>query len=218
MVAITGTGRRSMRSSRALTRLTPSTTCCSLLISSNSRTSAPTMKPFSLPEPSTRPRILLSRTPPSTCSTICASSSSGRWPREFWLSPSRSNAAQAIPCWSIEKRQSRNAISAMVASLRRTLHCPGIVAGRHVMGPYLGRIEMVDGDGALGELFQLAQHRPFAFRQHVLGDGLADPIVAVQAPHAAGTHGTVEFLFSRLGLDRLGEGHLQEAGGIVGAV
>ena len=44
---------------------------------SNSRTSAPTMKPFSLPEMKTRPRIDLSRAPCSTRSTMAPSSSSG---------------------------------------------------------------------------------------------------------------------------------------------
>ena len=73
------------------------------------------MKPFSLPEMKTSPRIDLSRAPSSARSMIMASSSSGRRPSEFWLSPSRSNTAQAMPCMSIEKRQSRNAfMSSMV--------------------------------------------------------------------------------------------------------
>ena len=90
-------------------RETLSTTCVSSVSCSNSRTSAPTMKPFSLPDMKTRPRIDLSRAPSSARSMIMASSSSGRRPSEFWLSPSRSNTAQAMPCMSTEKRQSRNA-------------------------------------------------------------------------------------------------------------
>ena len=93
------------------------------------------MKPFSLPEMKTSPRIDLSRAPCSARSTMAASSSSGRRPSEFWLSPSRSNTAQAMPCMSIENRQSRNALmSAMIlephsaAALRiaRAL-CPAVM-------------------------------------------------------------------------------------------
>ena len=61
--------------------------------------------------------MALSRAPCSTRSTIVASSSSGRRPSEFWLSPSRSNTAQAMPCGSIEKRQSRNAFMSVMALL-----------------------------------------------------------------------------------------------------
>src|SRR6185295_2316945 len=184
---------------------------------SNSRTSAPTMKPFSLPEMKTSPRIDLSRAPSSARSMIMASSSSGRWPSEFWLSPSRSNTAQAIPCGSTEQRQSRKpCISVMMfASLCRTLHRPRIVTGRHVMRPHLGRIEVVHGDGTRGQLFQLAQHLAFTLREHVLGAGLADPLVAMHAPHGAGPHCSIELPFGGLGLDRLGKRHFQEPGWIV---
>ena len=84
------------------------------------------MKPFSLPDMKTRPRIDLSRAPSSTRSMIMASSSSGRRPSEFWLSPSRSNTAQAMPCMSTEKRQSRNAFMSSMA-----LYLAGFVSMRH---------------------------------------------------------------------------------------
>src|SRR5581483_1569958 len=117
--------------------------------------------------------------PASTRSMIIASSSSGRRPREFWLSPSRSNTAQAIPCTSMEKRQSRNALISIMAlylagtllasrrrrarrrgpciSLGGALHRPRVVAGHHVVRLDLGRIEVVDGDHALGEPLHLGQ-------------------------------------------------------------
>ena len=58
-----------------------------------------------------------------------------RRPSEFWLSPSRSNTAQAIPCISMEKRQSRNAFmssmalephSAAALCMARAL-CPAVI-------------------------------------------------------------------------------------------
>ena len=66
------------------------------------------------------------RAPPARLrSTIIASSSRDRRPSEFWLSPSRSNTAQAMPCGSIENRQSRKSVHVGVmastpASLRRS--------------------------------------------------------------------------------------------------
>ena len=83
------------------------------------------------------------------------------------------------------------------------------------MGPHLGRIEMVHGNRAMRQLFQFAQHLPFAVAQDLLGNCLADPIVAMHALHGAGAHGAVELAFGGFRLDRLGKGHFQEAGGIV---
>jgi hypothetical protein len=60
------------------------------------------MKPFSLPEMKTRPRMACSRALFSALSTIAPSSSSARRLKEFWLSPSRSNTAQTMPCMSTE--------------------------------------------------------------------------------------------------------------------
>ena len=157
----TGTGMRSMRSSMRRTGVMPSITCASVASGSNSRTSAPTMKPFSLPEVITRPRMERSRAPCSTRSTMAISSSSGRRPSEFWLSPSRSNTAQAIPCRSIENRQSRNAFTSGHDTrliCRGAVHRPRVMPRRHVVRPHLGRIEMVDGNDARRERFELAQH------------------------------------------------------------
>ena len=105
--------------------------------------------------------MLLSRAPCSTRSTMAPSSSSARRPSEFWLSPSRSKTAQAMPCRSIEKRQSRSAFMSVMYTptlfCRGALHGPRIVARCHVVRPHLGRIEVIDGDDARGQRFHLAQ-------------------------------------------------------------
>ena len=61
--------------------------------------------------------MVRSRAPFSTLSTMAPSSSSARRLSEFWLSPSRSNTAQAMPCTSTEKRQSLSAFTS-------TMHLP----------------------------------------------------------------------------------------------
>ncbi len=59
--------------------------------------------------------MVLSRAPCSTRSTMAPSSSSARRDSEFWLSPSRSKIAQAMPCGSIENRQSFSPIMSTMA-------------------------------------------------------------------------------------------------------
>src|SRR5215472_1659532 len=178
---------------------------------SNSRTSAPTMKPFSLPEMNTRPRIDLSRAPCSARSMIMASSSSGRLPREFWLSPSRSKTAQAMPWLSIEKRQSRNAFMSNMAqaSLCSTRHCPRVVPLHHIVRLYLGRIEMVHRDHARCQLLHLGQELRFVVGNDALLGRVADPVGAVYAPHLTGANRAVELLLGGLGGYDLDERHLQ---------
>ena len=46
--------------------------------------------------------MVRSRAPFSALSTMAPSSSSARRLSEFWLSPARSNTAQAVPCMSTE--------------------------------------------------------------------------------------------------------------------
>ena len=68
--------------------------------------------------------------PASTRSTMAPSSSSGRRPSEFWLSPSRSNTAQAMPCRSMEKRQSRNVVHDLVMVDRCQPHSAAALCAR----------------------------------------------------------------------------------------
>src|SRR5262245_46755951 len=164
------------------------------------------MKPFSLPEMMTRPRRVRSRAPRSTCSTMAPSSSSARRLNEFWLSPSRSNTAQAMPCRSTEKRQSRSAfISILPTSFCRSgLDRAGVVPRRHVVGLHLSRVEVVDGDDAGGEGLHLAQQPDLVVGDDAQLGGVADPVGAVHAPNVACPHRTVELLLRGLGGDGLG--------------
>src|SRR5262245_58332697 len=184
-------------------------TSCSLCSCSNSRTSAPTMKPLSLPDMMTRPRMVLSRAPCSTRSTIAPSSCRARREREFWLSPSRSNVAQAMPCGSITSRQSRNAVVSIMALTfpaplifasfcRRAVRPTRRTTRPHEAGPPLRAVEMIDGDHPCRQRLQLAQHLAFRGGDDALLDRLAEPVRAVHAVDPALADGAVELLFDRL--------------------
>ena len=175
---------RSMRSSMALTGVTLSIDLrLGRASCSNSRMSAPTMKPFSLPEMKTRPRIDLSRAP---CLDALDDRAQllERPPAERILALALAvehRPGDALACRS-EKRQSsqRQFMSqpwhSTVAGLEPTVAssrysaaaalcmAARVVARRHVVRLHLGRIEVIDGDDARGQRLDLAQQRALARR------------------------------------------------------
>ena len=169
-------------------------TSASLVNFSNSLMSAPTMKPRCLPEMMTRPLMVPARPARSASSMMAPSSSSGRRPSAFALAPSRSNVAQAMPSRStvvapvlqrsgIESHR-REPSQCNVGGLLGGGGFNGgarVVTGLHVMGPQFGRIEVIDGDDAGDERFDLAQEGGFAFADDVLGNRIADPVDAVDS-------------------------------------
>src|SRR5690554_4680880 len=189
-----------MRSSSSRVCLTTSPIFASVSKSLNSRISAPAMKLESLPLMSTRPFASPRIAASSTALTISPSSSVGRRPSEFMLSPLRSKIAQAMPSKSIEKRQSCKSGSVVevmgkgllggqmfgsrgAAFLRRRLPNAGKLLGG----------EVVDGDHPRHEVAQLGQGERLGFAQNALGLGLGDPVAAVEAFHVALANSALQF-------------------------
>src|SRR5262245_47601571 len=206
MAATTVTGSRSMRSISSSVCRTTSLIFGSVSKLWNSRMSAPATKLVSLALISTRPLTSPLAAAVSTAPTISPSSSVGRRPSEFMLSPLRSMIAQAMPSKSIEKRQSCKFGSVAMITLLSGYMLRPVRLGTGCLcdlwrrscarDPVCNRcgIELVHSDDPRHEIAKLSKIARLRVGQHALDLSLSDPVVVVETPHLALADGALELL------------------------
>src|SRR6185312_159480 len=195
--------------------------------------SAPTMNPRSLPDMMTSPRTFPARTSASTHFIMASSSSIGRRPREFALSPSRSKIAQAMPSPSIEKRQSFSwslskacicPVDSTIAHLKANpsflfsgqfFGTTSVMTERRVVWFQFRGIEMVDGDDARDKTLDFAKRLRFRSREHALGFGFRKPVDPVITAYNAVANGFFKLLLDGLGRDHFLKRHFENARRII---